>query len=174
MISDDPKALLQKRARILAQKITGADRKEQGLEVVAFHLGDEFYGVEKEFVQEVFPLSEFTSLPGVPDFVYGVVALRGQVISLMDLRVVFDIARPAADKACFSILFVRHGDLVTGLLADTVAGVQFVAPDRIFPPLPAMTRNKMAYVKGVTPESMILLDIAALLDDPERIVRQED
>src|SRR5580704_8938300 len=71
--------VLRSRALALARKSAGRDSAEESLEVVEFLLAYENYGIELKYVREVYPLRDFTPLPGTPAFIMGVTNVRGQV-----------------------------------------------------------------------------------------------
>lgn len=86
--ADSEQALLKQRAAQYAapQKRISNEEIADALTVLAFDLGSERYAIEVSFVRAVRPLSKITPVPGVPDFYRGVMNLRGQIITLIDLR----------------------------------------------------------------------------------------
>ncbi|MGA9131499.1 MAG: chemotaxis protein CheW, partial [Candidatus Sulfotelmatobacter sp.] len=88
---DKTKAILKERAKALARESNESTRVREILEVVTFMLGQEKYGIELRYVREVFPMNELTLLPGTPPFVLGIVNVRGQVLSVIDIRKLFDL-----------------------------------------------------------------------------------
>jgi len=85
-LRDKTRAILKARADALARMSDDeGSRAQDTLEVVAFLLGQEKYGVETHYVREVCPMNELTLLPGAPSFVLGIVNLRGRVLSVIDI-----------------------------------------------------------------------------------------
>ena len=82
--SEAHQALLKARARKLAQEEIKADSDLEILDVIVFCLASETYGIESAYVREVYPLKDFTPLPGTPPFVLGIINVRGQIISVVD------------------------------------------------------------------------------------------
>src|SRR5688572_14220407 len=112
----DVKRVLQERARRLGAKPT-PEQTAVTLDVIEFMLADERYAVESVFVREVCPLKDLTPLPGTPDFILGVVGIRGHILSIVDLRRFFDL--PFKGLTDFNKVIVVSGDRMEfGLLAD--------------------------------------------------------
>ena len=87
---EESKRILKRRAEILArEKAEKAD--EDSIEVVEFLLANEHYGIESHFIREVYPLKDYTPLPGVPSFVLGLVNVRGRILSVIDIKKFFDM-----------------------------------------------------------------------------------
>lgn len=88
--TDDKKRILKERARLLAQE---PEKKEAGdtIEILEFSLAHERYGIETSFIREVYPLKEYTPLPCTPAFVFGLINVRGQVLSIIDMRKFFEL-----------------------------------------------------------------------------------
>ena len=82
------KEILKARARALARE-SGAGTVVQTIEVIEFLLAYERYAMELDHVREVFPLKEITPLPGTPPFVLGIINVRGQIVSVVDLKKFF-------------------------------------------------------------------------------------
>ncbi len=77
---------LKERARALAREAAGIEEDESHLEVVEFMLAHERYALELTHIREVYPLKELTPLPGTPDFVLGIINVRGQILSIVDIK----------------------------------------------------------------------------------------
>src|SRR5439155_26042073 len=79
------------RARVLAQEPAETAALEERLEVIEFRLADEQYGLESAYVREVYPMKELTPLPCTPPFVLGLINLRGQILSVIDIKKFFGL-----------------------------------------------------------------------------------
>ncbi|MBI2311240.1 MAG: purine-binding chemotaxis protein CheW [Betaproteobacteria bacterium] len=169
---EEAKRILKERARALAREPERAEATGGSIEILEFRLAYENYGVESGFVQEVAPLKEFTPVPGTPPFILGIVNLRGRILSVVDLRPFFEL--PAKGLGDLNKVIVLHdGNLEFGILADAVAGVRSLALAAIQPSLPTLTGIREQYLKGVTPDRLVVLDGGKLLSDPNLIVREE-
>ena len=119
----DPAAILQARAVALAGRAATVAEAGPALELVEFQLGGEHYAVESRFVREVCPVREITPLPGTPTFVVGIVNVRGQVLTVIDLRLVLQMgARGISDLN--KVVILRDAGREVGILADEIVGVR--------------------------------------------------
>lgn len=169
---EDDKKLLRARAQALAREPGRQEVAAGTLEVVEFLLASERYGVESLYVREVYPLKAFTTLPCMPSFVLGIINIRGQILSIIDLKKFFDL--PAKGLTDLNKVIVVHNDaMVFGILADTILGVRSIPLDVIQPSLPTLTGIRAAYLKGVTNERLVILDAGKLLGDPTLIIHEE-
>jgi purine-binding chemotaxis protein CheW len=102
-------------------------------ELLTFHLGSDCYALPVERVREIVRLREVTKVPRVPQWVIGVVALRGEIVQVVDLRMRLGLDRVEASRR--SRIIVLHGDdeRITGMLVDAVDQVLRVDEDNINP-----------------------------------------
>jgi len=145
---------------------------ERSVEVLEFRLAHERYALETEYVQEVHPLKELTPLPCTPSFVVGIVNVRGRIVPVLDLKKFLDLPEQGLTDLHRIILVCRE-DFELGVLADVIVGVRSVPDDKLQSSLPTLTGARSEYVKGVTAERLVLLDLARILADPRIIVHDE-
>jgi len=145
------------------------ERDEEILQLVTFHVGEEEFGVEILDVREINRMMEITRVPHAPDFVEGVINLRGQVIPVVDLRKRFGLGAIERDKSA-RIVVVELGDKVVGFLVDSVSEVLRV-PRRVVEPPPAIVGGIDAeYIEAVVKledRLLILLELQKLLTKNE-------
>ena len=128
--------------------------------------------METRYVREVYPLKDLTPLPCTPPFVLGVVNVRGHILPVLDLKKFFDLPETGlTDLHC--IILVRERDLEFGLLADVIVGVRSIPVESLQPSLPTLTGIRNEYLKGVTVECLVVLDLARLFADPKILVHEE-
>ena len=159
------RAILDERARLLA--CAPAERRAPGevLETLTFSLGREHYAVASIHVREVVRLVSFTPVPGAPDFVLGVMNLRGEILALADLRRFFGVPRQGlTDLARVIVLGGDHAEL--GILADETHELLALTIAEILEPPASVAGIDRGYLVGVTKEALIVLDVARLLADP--------
>src|SRR5687767_5098134 len=93
-VSDDnvdvKQQVLRERANVLARE-TAPSKGNGQIEIVEFMLAHEKYGIEAVFVREVFPLKDYTAIPGTPAFVLGVINVRSQIVSVIDIREILSL-----------------------------------------------------------------------------------
>lgn len=83
--------ILKHRARMLSRKPEYIKENQDTIEVVEFVLAYENYAIESVYIGEVYPLKEFVTIPCTPDFVVGIINVRGRIISIIDLKKFFDL-----------------------------------------------------------------------------------
>lgn len=164
--------ILHTRARALARRPPRASAEGAMLELLEFRLASERYAVESQLVQEVHPLRDLTPLPCTPPFVLGIVNVRGRILPVLDLKKFFDLPERGLTDL-HRIILVRGNDLELGLLADVIVGVRSVATDSLQPSLPTLTGIRADFLKGVSDERLVILDLDRILQDPKIIVHEE-
>jgi purine-binding chemotaxis protein CheW len=165
-------AILSTRARQLAQTAAPAAAAGDQLEIVEFRLAHERYGLESRYVREVYPLRELTPLPGTPPFVLGLVNVRGQIVAVLDLKRFFDLPDHGLTDLN-KLIILTSGELIFGVLADAVMEVRAVAQSDLQRTLPTLGGLRAEFTRGVTPERLIVLDAARLLESRELRVHDE-
>lgn len=159
----------EREQRLLERTREWARRAEQEapdafLEVLAFSLGGETYAVESRHVAEVLPLAQYTPLPGTPAYVLGIVNVRGRIVSVLDLRILFEL--PVSGLADKNFLVVLQDESMEfGLLVDRVLGIQPLEKATLQSGMASLTGVRASYLLGVTPTQWTVLDGARLLGD---------
>ena len=164
--------ILKVRAANLAAESDDHPEAPGVLEVLAFTLGQEKYGIETRYVREVTPMNELTALPGSPSFVMGIVNIRGRVVSVIDIRKLFDLPqRGVGDQ---DRIIVLHDDMMEfGILGNSILGVVLVLTNELQEALPTLTGLRAEFLKGIAGDRMAILDGSRLLADEKVIVREE-
>src|SRR5436309_7366840 len=169
---NNAKQILRARAQALARTRGPALIAGGSLELLEFRLAQERYALENRWVQEVCPLKVLTPLPCTPPFVLGIVNVRGRILPVLDLKKFFDLPEQGLTDL-HRLILVRGNDLELGLLADVIVGVRSIPVDSLQPSLPTLTGIRSDYLKGVTAERLVVLDLARILADPKIIVHEE-
>jgi purine-binding chemotaxis protein CheW len=170
--NSDAAQILQARAQILARSKRHDDATDGFLELLEFRLATERYAVEMTHVQEVQPLRDLTPLPGVPAFIPGIVNVRGRILPVLDLKKFFDLPEQGLTDL-HRIILVQGRDVELGLLADTIVGIRRLAPGRLQPSLSTLTGIRADFLKGVSDERLVVLDLERILSDPKIVVHDE-
>lgn len=165
------RAILKTRARALAQEPAAAGTELGLLEIMEFRLAAETYGLASAFVREVQPLKDYTPLPGVPPFVLGLINVRGQILSVVDLKKFFSLPGKSLSELD-KVIIIRNDSMEFGLLADAVLGTRLIPPDTLQEAPPTVTGIGAEYLKGVTKEGVIVLDAEKILNDEAIIINQ--
>jgi len=166
------KAILKARAKILAQEAEEKKKTDQQIELVEFSLASERYGIESSNVREVYPLKELTPVPCTPPFVLGAINVRGQILSIIDIKKLFDLPEKGLTDLN-KVIIVRTEIMELGLLADAVLGVRLVSLQDLQPSLPTLTGIRADYLKGVTQDRLVVLNAQKILADPKILVKEE-
>ena len=169
---DDKKRLLKERARTLAQEDVEVYAGLQYLEVVEFRLAGEVYGIETSYIREVYPLKELVPIPGTPPFFLGITSVRGQILSVIDIKRFFDLPDKGLTELD-KVVIVRSGEVELGIRADVVLGMWSIQRGDIQPSLPTLEGIRDKYLRGITKDAVIILDIQKLLADENLIVQAE-
>lgn len=168
--SEHEERLLQ-RTRQWARSAAQSDPGEL-LEVLRFTLGGELYAVESCHVSTVMPLPQFTPLPGTPAFVLGIVSVRGHIVSVLDLRVLFEL--PIEGLSDRNYLVVLHSEeMEFGLLADQIRGIGQIPLSGLQQELANLKGIRADYLLGVTLDQTTVLDGARLLGDRNLRIRAD-
>lgn len=167
---DKRRAILEARARALAVEPPAAPGP--GFETLAFMLAREDYALATNWVREVFPLREFAPLPGTPDFVLGIIHVRGRIVSVLDLGKFFEL--PVQGLSDLNkVIVLGDGKMEFGILADAIVGVRRILHADLQAPLPTLTGIRAEYLLGITRQRQVVLDGHKLLADPAIVVAAE-
>jgi purine-binding chemotaxis protein CheW len=161
--------ILRSRAEALARVPQAAPDSNTRLELLEFRLAKERYAVESRHVHGVQPLRDLTPLPGTPAFLVGIVNVRSRMLPVIDLKRFFELPEQGLTDL-HRVIIVRGGDVELGLLADVAIGVRGLAVESLQPSLPTLTGIRAEYLKGVTEERLVVLDLERILADPRIIV----
>lgn len=140
---------------------------------LTFKLDEEIYALDINQVREVLDFKDVTKVPRMPDFMRGVINLRGGVVPVVDLRLKFGMSM--TDKTvdtCIIIIEISLGGEMTmiGAIADSVQEVMTLEPDQIEPAPKLGTRLNTEFIKGMgkrNDEFIILLDIDKIFSSEE-------
>jgi purine-binding chemotaxis protein CheW len=167
---EERRAILRARAVSLAEERKGDKELPQSeLEVVEFLLASEHYGIELTYIREIHALSEFTPLPGTPAFVLGLTNVRGQILSVIDIKKLFDLPERGLTDLN-KVIVVRTHQMELGILADAVVGVRAIALNELQTSLPTLTGIRAEYLKGITKDPLVVLDVEKILSDEKIVV----
>ncbi len=145
------------------------DEDTQKDKYLSFQLASEDYGIEIRHIIEIIVMQDITKVPDMPDFIIGVINLRGNVISVMDIRLRFNLeARDYDDRTC--IIVVKINEISIGLLVDTVNEVMDIPESQIDPPPRTHSGIGSSFIQGmgkIGQNVKILLDIEKILYEEE-------
>lgn len=159
--------MAQANDRLMMNEDFGEDEDTQKGKFLTFHLANEDYGIEIRYVTEIIGIQKITEVPDMPEFVKGVINLRGKVIPVMDVRMRFLLPpREYNDRTC--IVVVNVNGTAVGLVVDEVSEVADIPENQIEPPPRASRTSSSRYIQGmgkIGQDVKILLDVNHLLYD---------
>ncbi len=138
-------------------------------EWVTFRLDAEKYGIDVMRVREVLRNTEIAPVPGAPDFVLGIINLRGNVVTVIDTRKRFGLVPKGIDEAS-RIVILEAGDEVVGMMVDSVAEVVDLRASSIETAPNVGNDESAKFIQGVSNRDdglLILVDLNKLLTDRE-------
>jgi purine-binding chemotaxis protein CheW len=138
-------------------------------EYLTFRLGQEEYGIDILRVQEIRSYEQPTRMAHAPEFIKGVIDLRGVIVPIVDLRL--KLHCPQAEYTDFTVVIILNvGGTVLGAVVDAVADVVALAPDAIKPAPQFQSQVDAAFVRGIATvgeRMLIVMDIESLLSGAE-------
>lgn len=142
---------------------------EEIIQLVTFKLKDETYGINVMQVQEVLRVSEIAPVPGAPQYVLGIINLRGNVVTVIDTRSRFGLPSGELDDAS-RIVIIESEQQVVGILVDSVAEVVELAHSEIDSAPNIGNEESSRYIQGVASSDdnlLIVVDLNKLLTEEE-------
>jgi purine-binding chemotaxis protein CheW len=138
-------------------------------EVLSFRLGGEEYALSILKVQEIRGYDNVTRIASAPDYLKGVVNLRGIIVPIVDMRIKFNVGNPSYDAFTVVIVLNINGHTI-GVVVDSVSDVVTLTPDQIKPAPDLGSSVAAEYLQGlgtVGERMLILLDIDKLLSSED-------
>ncbi|OBQ55713.1 chemotaxis protein CheW [Halodesulfovibrio spirochaetisodalis] len=139
------------------------------MQLVTFSIGEEEFGVDILKVQEIIRTMEITKVPKAPNFVEGVINLRGKVIPIIDLRRRFGLSSKEHDKHT-RIIVIEINNMIVGFVVDSVSEVLRIPASTVEPPPAVVAGMESEYISGVgklQDRLLILLDLDRLLSNDD-------
>ncbi|MBI5056942.1 MAG: chemotaxis protein CheW [Nitrospirae bacterium] len=137
------------------------------LQLVTFTLGNEEYAVDILKVQEINRITEITKIPNAPDYIEGVINLRGKVIPVINLRKKFGVYDKNSDENSRVIIMDIQG-ITNGLIVDSVSEVLRIPSDIVEPAPPMASTMSSRFIQGIAKlenRLIILIDIDKLIGE---------
>ncbi len=155
-------------AETVAQELLDQEEDTQKGRFLTFSLGNESYGIEIMYVTEIIGIQPVTEVPELPEYIRGIINLRGKIIPVMDVRLRFRKPfKDYNDRTCIVVIDIK--EISIGLIVDSVSEVLSIPDTEIVAP-PEMNKGSNRYIKGigkVGSEVKLLLDCDKLLNEDE-------
>jgi purine-binding chemotaxis protein CheW len=134
-------------------------------EYLAFTLGQEEYGIDIQKVSEIRSYETPTRIASAPEFVKGVINLRGLIVPIVDMRIKFNVGEPTYNQ--FTVVIILNiGHRVVGMVVDSVSDVTILTPDQVKPAPEITSTLNTEYIVGlgtIDERMLILVDIDRLM-----------
>lgn len=161
-------ALLSSQAEIEAAKKEASN--QEITKVLTFNIGEQVYGIEIPYVVEIIEVSPITAVPGVPEYIKGIINVRSKIVPVVNIRSRFGKPEiPFTDRTC--VIHVSTGDTSVGLIVDSVADVISITEKHISrtPELNNINQSKfIKFILEMNDGIKLVLDVAKLIDDQIR------
>lgn len=150
-----------------------------GSRFLSFSLNEENYCLDILKVKEMVGLSKITAIPQTPEYIKGVINLRGRIIPIIDLRIKFGMPEKEYDKRTSIIVIELHEEgetIYMGIVVDTIQEVLGIPEEKITKLPYINSKIKSEYIRGIaeTPEGIkIVLDIEKVLNSDEFVLLKE-
>jgi len=158
------------------------DEANKIFQYLTFGIGDEMYALKVIKVKEVLEYQNITRVPKTPDFMLGVINVRGHIVPIIDLHMKFKL--PSAERSvdtCFIVLEVPvEEEMITiGIIADQVHSVTEILPENIDPAPKIGTQLDTSFIEGIGKENdrfLIILNIDKLItvEEMNSIAKEEN
>jgi purine-binding chemotaxis protein CheW len=149
------------------EQINLVDEKLESDKYLTFCLGDEIYGLDIQYVEDIIGIQMITDVPEQPEYLKGVINLRGSIIPVMDIRIRFEKElRAYDDRTC--IIVVSIDDSPIGIVVDTVLEVLNISEEQIAEPPQFEDSSSNQYMLGIghlEERLVIIVDCAALINE---------
>ncbi len=155
-----------KEERKIDSTVVGDD---EVLQWVTYRLGDETYGINVMQVQEVLRHTEIAPVPGAPEYVIGIINLRGNVVTVIDTRARFGLPEGEITDNT-RIVIIEADKHIVGIMVDSVAEVVYLKSSEIDSATNVGTEESTKFIQGVSnrdDELLILVDLNRMLNDDE-------
>ncbi len=180
MEQQEKQKILRERARELALEPKKKDASQGYIRVLEFLLAYERYALETAYVREVYPLKDLTPLPCTPPYVLGIINVRGQILSVIELKKFFEFPEKCISNLNKVIIISTDKPVLSGvegmefgILADTVFGVRSIPLNEVQTSLPTLTGIREDYLKGITKDRIVILDAMKILSDRRIVVNEQ-
>ena len=136
---------------------------------LTFVIGKEVYGIEIKFVTEIIGIQPITQVPELPNYVKGIINLRGKIVPVIDVRLRFKKEpRDYNDRTCIVVIDIK--EISVWLIVDSVAEVVDISEEDIVPPPNTNTGFNNRYIKGIgkmDEQVKLIIDCNEFLDDKQ-------
>ena len=152
----------------MSEEINGKTYTANGVEVLFFNIGDTVYGIEIEYINEIIGIEHITVVPKIPDYIKGIINIRGKMVPVISVRKRFGMEEiPYDDRTCIIVIEFENG-IQVGIIVDRVQEVVVVDKDIISKTPDCKNVNTNRYIKSIVNDNdgiKLLLDCDKLIGE---------
>ncbi|MCD6354089.1 MAG: chemotaxis protein CheW [Prolixibacteraceae bacterium] len=165
--------ILKERARLLREiKEQPRDKGEQ-MEALEFVLANERYAIDTTFIAEVIRIKKLTPLPGTPAFILGIINVRGRILSVIDIKKLFNLPDEGISNLN-RVIIVKNGAIEFGILTDEIIGNFPLTLNSLQKKISSLESSYKNFVLGITSERLIVLDLKEIINSDKIIVNDKN
>ena len=173
MITKDQKfQILHERAQVLKQGNKKAEINDKCEEGLLFFLGNEKYIIYSSVISEVLHVYGLTFLPCSPDFVAGIINIRGRIISVVDIKTFLGINQKA-EAVDRKVVVLNSGEIEFGVLVDNIIGDVKLDVEKLQKATSFETAQSKGFIQGLTVEGEVVLNVEKIMSSNKIIVNEE-
>jgi purine-binding chemotaxis protein CheW len=165
-------AIMKARAREMALEPTKLRDTATSMEIIEFSMGLERYGIESKFIKAVLPLVDLTFLPGVPEYIRGIIHSHGQIMAVVDMKKMMYLTDTAQAQSA-KIIILANNEMEFGMLVDEIYGTSVIYEEDILPVPATYSSKTQQFAQGITTEHLVLLSAIKILTDKQLLVNEK-
>lgn len=164
--------ILNERAKQLRQPKIKEVNTQDFLDGLTFSLDKEIYFVGSAYISEVIRIHEITPLPCSPEFIFGIINIRGRIISVVDFKRFLGL-KSGEPQTLKNVIVLRNADIEFGILVDVILGYTKLNPRKIQKANAFEGHQSKGFIKGITDDKIIILETEKLIANEKIIVNEQ-
>ncbi|MEK7431876.1 MAG: chemotaxis protein CheW [Cyanobacteriota bacterium] len=170
LISEEDELLLKRTEELSKQiNVDQAESFSEEKEFFSFSINKIKYAMEKFYITELHPSVSPKKVPFTPNYIRGIVNIRGEILSVMDLALFFD-KKPIEKKDDYQMIRMKNNKIEFGVLVDTISSVIYLKNKDILPFSVSDNQNFKKFVLGITTENVHIINANTFFSDPKIII----
>ncbi len=168
----DKEKILKKRAMEIAKPFFEKEHSGMSKPVLEFLLANERFALNSRYVTEVCLINKLTPLPCTPDFVMGIINLRGEILTVIDIKKFFSLPQKGLTNLD-RVIVVEHNGIEVGILADEIYSERTIWLGELQKNVSNITQKNADFIEGISSDRLIVLDIKSLLSSDKIVVDEK-
>ncbi len=168
---EDKEKILKQRASEISIVYNQEDNDDY-IDILEFTINNDNYAVESKFIEEVYLIKDITEIPFTPNYIIGVISVRGNIFSVIDIKRLFNQQSQEVKNKSKAII-LKNNDMEFALLSESVIGITKLKRNDIQARPFTLTGLQTEYILGMTNDKLVILDADKMLSDKKMIINQE-